>query len=114
MANLNDRRQVEAAGRREKGIRKGELEQVRFLMSEPIGRALAWRLLEQTGADRALPFVPNAMNLAHDTGVQSMGYFLLAEVREACPEQELVMRREAATRAQRAQDQEELDNEQRD
>lgn len=114
MANLNDRRQVEAAGRREKGVRKGELEQVRFLMSTELGRALVFRLLDHTGADRALPFVPNAMNLAHDTGVQSVGHYLLAEVRAACPEQELVMRREAAHRAQRAEIQEELDNEQRD
>jgi hypothetical protein len=114
VANANDRRNVEQAGRREKGERKGELEQVRYLMASALGRSLVHRILDFTGADRALPFVPNAMNLAHDTGVQSVGHYLLAEVREACPEQELVMRQEAAQRSKRANLQEELDHEQRD
>lgn len=114
MANANDRRDVEQAGRREKGARKGELEQVRFIMGDPLGRAWVHRFLDLSGADRAPAFSANAMNLARDVGVQSVGFMLLNEIREACPEQELVMRREAASRAKRAQVQEELDNEQRD
>ena len=114
MGNANDRRQVEATARREKGARRGELEQIRFLMSEGLGRALMLRILTQTGAEGVLPFSPNAMTLARDVGVQGVGHWLLAELREACPELELKMRREAAERAKRAQDQEELDNEQSD
>jgi hypothetical protein len=101
---------VEAASRREKGARRNELEDVRQLMATPRGRSLAHRLLTVSGCDRALPFNANAMNLSHDVGVQEMGFFLLSEIREACPEQELIMRREAAILAQRADIQEEADD----
>lgn len=101
MGSTNNRRDVEQAGRREKGARRGELESVRFLMSEPVGRALAWRLIQRTAADSPLPFSTNAMSLSRDAGVQSVGFWLLGEIREACPEQEVVMRREAALRAER-------------
>lgn len=114
MANAGDRRQVEQASRREKGARRAELDGIRFLMSEPLGRALAHRVLATTGTEGVVAFSPNAMALSRDVGVQSVGFWLLAEIREACPEQELIMRREAAARAQRAESQEELDDEQRD
>lgn len=110
MANANDRRQVQDTARREKGARKGELESVRYLMAAPIGRALAARLLEHTGTEGVVPFSNNAMSLSRDVGVQSVGFWLLAEIRAACPEQELIMRREAAERAERAAMQEELDD----
>ncbi len=110
MANAANRRQIEAASRREKGIRKAELDGVRYLMEAPVGRALAYRLLEQSGAEKPLPFQSNAMNLARDVGVQSFGFALLEEIREACPELELVMRREAAVLANRIDEQEELEH----
>lgn len=82
-------------------------------MDAPVGRAMMFRLIGKTGADSPLPFTPNAMNMAHDLGVQSVGFALLAEIREACPEQEAIMRREAAIVAQRADMQEDLDNDDR-
>jgi hypothetical protein len=112
MANAANRKAVEAANRREKGARNSELEDVRHLMSTPRGRSLTHRLLTVSGCDRALPFNANAMSLSHDVGVQQMGFFLLSEIREACPEQELVMRREAAILAQRAALQDEVDDDQ--
>jgi hypothetical protein len=111
MSNANDRRQVEAATRREKGLRTTELDEVRWLMSEPLGRALAYRVLERTGAEAVVPFTANAMNLARDVGVQSVGFWLLGEIRAGCPEKETIMRLEAADRARRADLQDEVDNE---
>lgn len=110
MGSTNDRRAVEQASRREKGARRGEIESVRFVMSEPVGRALVWRIVERTNADRPLPFSTNAMSLSRDAGVQSVGFWLLGEVREACPEQEVVMRREAALRAERQTMAEEIED----
>lgn len=97
----HNRHAQERAASVEKGIRKGELAGVRYLMQDAVGRALAWRYLQVTGADRAVPFSPNAMQIAHDAGVQEAGHWLLAEIREACPEQESVMRKEARGRDER-------------
>lgn len=115
MANAADRRKVEAAARDEKAQARAELEQVRLMMSDVRLRALVKRLLDMTGVDTAPPFSPNAMVLAQQNGVQSVGHWLLAQIRRACPEQELVMRQEAAALAQRAELQETSDeHEQRD
>jgi hypothetical protein len=104
MANASNRRAIEQAARQEKGKRASELREVQYLMMDPRGRSLAHRLMnEWTGADSPLPWSSNAMTLARDSGVQSVGFRLLQEIRAACPEQELVMRREAATLAQRAE-----------
>lgn len=110
MANAANRRKVEAASRQERAARAAELQAVSNVMATPPGRAFVHRLLTMTGAERELPFSPNAMTLARDAGTQSVGYWLLAEIRQACPEQELVMRREAALLAQRAEMQEDADN----
>jgi len=108
MANASDRKQIEAANRREKGARMAELADVKHVMSEPRGRAVVARLLERTGTDAPTPFSSNAMTLARDVGVKSVGEWLLLEVRAACPEQELVMRREAAILADRIARQDEV------
>ena len=114
MANAASRKQVDQAARREKGARHGELADLRSVMEQPRGRSLIYRLLAETGAEGVLAFSPNAMTLARDVGVQSIGHWLLSEVREACPELELTMRREAAILAQRADMQEELNDEHSD
>lgn len=103
----DNRGEVERGAKLEKAARRGELDAVRFLMSTPLGRGLAWRQVQVTGCDRAIPFRPNAMDLAHDVGVRAMGEWLLAEVRAACPEQEMVMRSEAIQRDKRAELEEE-------
>ena len=113
MAKTNDRKAVQNAASRENADRRAELDSVRFLMSTPLGRSLAARLLDQCGIDRRTPFQPNAMVLAHDHGVQELGYFLQEEIREACPELELVMRQESLVRAKRADLTEEVENGQR-
>ena len=110
MANAGDRGAVQRASQREKAARRTELEQVRALMREPWGRRLMARVLQMTGVDGEGPFSANAMALARDHGVRSLGYFLLHEIRAACPEQELVMRQETLTLAQRADLEEEVEN----
>lgn len=110
MAKTNDRQALQHTRTREKADRRFELDGVRFLMSEPVGRALVHRMLVQTGVDRAIPFQPNAMVLSHDVGLQSLGHWLLAEVRAACPELELAMRREYVAREQRSELEEEASN----
>lgn len=101
MGSTDNKRDVEQAERRARGARRGELDQLRYVMGEALGRAMIWRVLERTGAEVPLPFSTNAMSLSRDAGVQSVGFWLLGEVRAACPEQEVVMRREAALRAER-------------
>lgn len=115
MANAGDRRKVQDAARYEKAAKRTEVEQVRLLMSDIRLRAFVKRFLDMTGVDVAPPFNPNAMVMAQQNGVQSVGHWLLAQVREACPELELLMRQEAAALAQRAELQENVDdNEHRD
>jgi hypothetical protein len=111
MGKTNNRESVQASKVREDGQRKTELDAVRQLMSTPPGRFMAWRLLDATGINRRFPYTPNAMNLAHDVGTREMGEWLLEEIREACPELELVMRNEHLQREKRAQLQEAVDNE---
>lgn len=113
MAKTNDRAAVQLGATLEKAQRKAELDSVRFLMSTPLGRSLAHRLLDACGIDRRTPFQPNAMVLAHDHGTQELGYFLLDEIREACPELELVMRKESLVRAKRADLTQEVEDGQR-
>lgn len=113
MARTNDRRAVQSTATLENAARKAELDAVRFLMSTPLGRSLMARIMVQTGVDRASVFTPNAMNLAHDFGVRALGDWMLAEVREACPELELVMRHESLQRAKRADLTEEAQNDER-
>lgn len=110
MGRTNDRQKVQNAATLEKAARKGELDAIRYVMQNPVGRAFAARVLEVTGSDRPSVFQPNAMVLAHDHGVREMGDWLLAEIRAACPEQELVMRHEIAARALRADMAEDLEN----
>jgi hypothetical protein len=110
VANAADRRKVEAANRREKGARRSETQDVIHVMSEVRGRSLMHRILEKTGCNAPLPFSPNAMNLARDVGVHSVGEWLLAEIRAACPQQEFLMRKEAATVAERIDIQEQADD----
>lgn len=104
MGNKTDNRKtLQNLGAQEKAQRKTELDAVRLLMSTPLGRFLAWRLMDACGVDRRAPFQPNAMQLAHDHGASAMGYFLLSEIREACPELELVMRHETQQRELRTE-----------
>jgi hypothetical protein len=110
VAKTTDRQALQNARTREKADRRWELDGVRHLMSEPVGRALVQRLLEKTGVDRPIPFQPNAMVLAHDVGLQALGHWMLAEVRAACPELELAMRREYVAREQRSELEDEASN----
>ena len=102
MGKTNNRADVQRTATLERAQRKTELDAVRHMMQTPLGRFMVWRILGETGCNRAIPFQPQAMVLAHDIGVRSMGEWLLEEIREACPEQELVMRQEALTREKRA------------
>ncbi len=106
----NDRKSVQNAKTRENSERKAELEAIRFVMRDPIGRRFMQRLIDATGADREPAFQPNAMTLAHDAGVRRLGFFLLQEIRTARPEQEVVMGPDTLRAAQRADTQEEFEN----
>lgn len=103
MGKTNDRYVVQRNQTLENAQRKSELDAVKHLMQTPLGRAMAWRILDVTGCNRPIKYKPNAMDLAHDVGVRELGDWLLEEIREACPEQELVMRSEYLQRVKRAQ-----------
>ncbi len=101
MAKTNAQRDVDKAARRDKGRYASQLSETRVVMGTPQGRAWVWRLLEVTDVNQGVAFTPNAMELSRVVGVQSVGNAVLAEIRVACPEQEIVMRQEAAHRAAR-------------
>ncbi len=109
MAKTNRQGDVDKGAKREKYLRANELAAVRAVMGSPAGRAWAWRIIERSGANDGVAFTPNAMVLAEQVGIQSLGHAILAEIRLACPETELVMRREAADRLARLEA--ELENE---
>lgn len=107
MGNANDRRQVQYAQTVENAVRKTEKSQLREVMNTSSGRAVIWRLIENTKADTPTEFNTNAMLLSRDVGVASVGFAMLEAIRESCPELEFIMRQEAAAQRQRIADQEE-------
>lgn len=110
MANAGSRRSVKAASEREQIDMRTAIADLQAIMSTPRGRSFVMRLLLSTRVDDVPMYVSNAMDLARDNGMRTIGLALLSDIREHCPEQEFVMRSEQVERDRRAALAEEAEN----
>lgn len=91
--NASDEKSIKDAGNRERRIREGELNDIRFLIANRQGRRFIWRFLAHCKLHGSV-WEPSA-RIHYNAGVQDVGHFLLAEVLEADPEAMLKMMQEA-------------------
>lgn len=90
VGNAADSEQVEKASKREKITRRTQLEDLRAVLSTKSGRRFVWRLLEHCRTFESI-FSPNDAIMAHGSGSQDVGHFLMAEIVQAQPEALITM-----------------------
>lgn len=74
--------------------RSQELEDLKWVMSDARGRRFMWRLLSQARVFHS-SFTGESLSSAFNEGLRSAGLKHLADIHEACPQQYLVMMKEA-------------------
>lgn len=81
--------------------KRAELEaaDLTFVMSTPEGRRNTWRVLSKCGQFRQ-SYIPDSDATTFNEGQRSIGLWLYADLETHCPEQYLLMQREAVQRAQ--------------
>jgi hypothetical protein len=65
--------------------REREVADFRWLMANAEGRRFVWRLLAQAGMFRT-SFSSNGLEFGRNEGNKNMGYMLISEIHESCPE----------------------------
>lgn len=86
----HDDDKAEALKQKQENARKTFVEDVKWLMSSPRGRRLAWWLLEKAGVNRT-SFNNSGSVMAFNEGQRNMGLMLQAQIVENCPEAFLTM-----------------------
>ena len=82
---------------REKRVNQIEWKRdLQWLMSDPRGRRIMWRMLDMSGTF-ARTFHPTAMIMAFQEGVRSIGTALFGDVMAYCPDKYQAMRSENQT-----------------
>ena len=82
MSNIASEAQVKRAEQREKDLRRRELNDLRTVLSNVSGRRFVWRILEKCHVFGSV-FSADQSIMAHQSGQQDLGHFLMAEVIEA-------------------------------
>jgi len=82
MSNIDDPRVVEKAERKEKDLRKQELNDIRTVLSNSSGRRLVWKLLSKCNSFSTV-FSENHSRMSYLAGQQDFGHFLMSEITEA-------------------------------
>ncbi len=82
MVNLADPSTVKKAERKEKDIRRQELNDIRTVLSNSSGRRMVWRLMEMCNTFSSI-FNNDASQMSYRSGKQDLGHFLMAEIVEA-------------------------------
>ena len=80
-------------------LRQIEAEDFLWLMGDPRGRRIMWRLLEMTGIYRS-SFTGNSETFFRE-GARNVGLQLVAEIHNLCPEQYSLMTQEQRDHAAR-------------
>lgn len=83
--NAADPNQVRAAETRDEFNRRQEVDDMRAVMSTPVGRRFVWRFLER-GKPFVSPFQANSLVMAHACGLGDQARTLWAELFANCPE----------------------------
>lgn len=79
---------------RERLAQEVEDSDIRWLMHSGKGRRIVWRLLDFAGVTRNC-FDPNALRMAFLVGNQNCGNFFLAQIMRICPDDYILMLKEA-------------------
>lgn len=85
--------QGEALRQQAENARKTFVEDVKWLMSSPRGRRLAWWLLSKSGVNRT-SFNNSGSVMAFNEGQRNIGLMLQAEVLDASPDAYMTMLQE--------------------
>ena len=75
--------------------RENELNDLRLICETEHGRRFIWRLIEQAGVGRTT-YTGEALSAAFAEGKRNTGLKVFSDVMEACPDQYLVMAKEAS------------------
>ena len=93
--NTADPEQVKKAGSSVKYREDQEDNDLRTLMSESIGRRVAWRLLSEFGIYKTI-FDGHGGRMSYNAGRHDTGLWLLGQIMRVSPDDYLLMQREAA------------------
>lgn len=94
--NAADESGLERQKEQERLRSEEDIADLRWLMSQPRGRRIAWGLLSRAGVFR-ISMTGNSWTFFNE-GKRSLGNELLADINDYCPEQYPVMVAEANTR----------------
>ena len=93
MIDAGDSKAVKAELKTHKLKRERELEELREVLSKPIGRAVIWRVLEYCGVYR-LSYTGLASSTDFREGHRDVGLWLLSEIHKANPSAYIQMQQE--------------------
>lgn len=85
VGNAADETQVANAKKTEKRKRDRELDDVRAVLATKEGRRLLWRVMVHCSAFDSV-FHENPLRMAHGSGKQDVGHFVMAEINAAQPD----------------------------
>jgi len=94
--NAADTDQVKKAGDRDKDLARQEVDDIKELLSTPVGRRFYWRLLGLTGQFRS-SFTGNSETFFRE-GERNIGLILMADINEIMPEAYVLMIQENQAR----------------
>lgn len=94
VGNAADETQVSNAKKAEKRRRDRELDDVRAVLATREGRRLLWRVMTYCSAFDSV-FHENQLRMAHGSGRQDVGHFVMAEINAAKPDAFLTMMQES-------------------
>jgi hypothetical protein len=96
--DAGDRRHVARREKKSKARRRRSAEALCWVMADPRGRSVVWKLLGKAGLFRS-SMAPSAELTAFNEGRRDLGLGLLARVMRHCPEQYVRMQAEAISAA---------------
>lgn len=85
---------VDARNRRERRARERRDNDVKWLMSTPEGRRVAWHLLSMAGLFRT-SFTGDSNTTCFNEGQRNLGLMLQSDILQVCPEKYLLAMKEA-------------------
>jgi hypothetical protein len=82
VSSIDNQEEVKKAERREKDLRKQELNDIRTVLSNASGRRLVWRLLSKCNSFNSV-FSKDHSHMSYLAGRQDFGHFIMSEITEA-------------------------------
>lgn len=99
--NARDEKALKRASEKEKLLTKRRIDDVNLVMSTQQGRRFVWDLLEFTGVF-SVGWDPSA-RIHFNAGMRNVGLKVFSELHQVCPDQYLLMAKEAADESKERQ-----------